>query len=104
MAAAPTYAVPFRRGAQETRPEATRSYGHHALNIPLRTIDGLRHSALRPAALVDRVLAKLRGLVERFDDPATPYLAMPVAARRPRFSDYEHLERVARNEAEEWQA
>jgi ATP-dependent helicase/nuclease subunit B len=57
-----------------------------------------------PAALVDRVLAKLRGLVERFDDPATPYLAMPVPARRPRFSDYEHLERVARNETEEWQA
>ncbi len=55
-----------------------------------------------PATLVDRVSKKLRALVERFDDPATPYLAAPVAARRPRFSDYEHLERVARNEAEEW--
>ena len=55
-----------------------------------------------PATLVDRVCEKLRALIERFDDPATPYLAVPVPARRPRFSDYEHLERVARNEAEEW--
>ena len=55
-----------------------------------------------PATLVDRVCEKLRALVERFDDPATPYLAAPVPARRPRFSDYEHLERVGRNEAEEW--
>ena len=55
-----------------------------------------------PRALVDRVGAKLRALVERFDDPATPYLAIPVPARRPRFSDYEHLERVGRGEIEEW--
>jgi ATP-dependent helicase/nuclease subunit B len=55
-----------------------------------------------PRALVDRADAKLRALVERFDDPATPYLAIPVPARRPRFSDYEHLERVGRGEIEEW--
>jgi len=54
-----------------------------------------------PGALVDRALAKLRALVARFDDPATPYLAIPAPARRPRFSDYEHLERVGRNEVEE---
>jgi hypothetical protein len=39
--------------------------------------------------------------VKQFDDPATPYLAVPVTARRPRFSDYEHLERVGPSEAEE---
>ncbi len=54
-----------------------------------------------PGILVDHVLAKLRALIERFDDPETPYLAVPHPARRPRFSDYEHLERVARNEGEE---
>jgi ATP-dependent helicase/nuclease subunit B len=55
-----------------------------------------------PRALVDRAGAKLRALVECFDDPATPYLAIPVPARKPRFSDYEHLERVGRGEIEEW--
>jgi ATP-dependent helicase/nuclease subunit B len=55
-----------------------------------------------PRALVDRAGAKLHALVERFDDPATPYLAIPIPARRPRFSDYEHLERVGRGEIEEW--
>jgi len=27
---------------------------------------------------------------------------VPAATRRPRFSDYEHLERVGRGEVEEW--
>ena len=55
-----------------------------------------------PAALVERSLAKLRALVDRFDDPAVPYLAVPVPARKPRFSDYEHLERVGPSEIDEW--
>ncbi len=54
-----------------------------------------------PARLVERALARLRALIARFDDPATPYLAMPVREREPRFSDYRHLERVDRGEAEE---
>jgi ATP-dependent helicase/nuclease subunit B len=56
----------------------------------------------KPEALVDLARAKLEALITCFDDPATPYLATPVAARRPRFSDYEHLERLTRSEAEEW--
>jgi ATP-dependent helicase/nuclease subunit B len=55
-----------------------------------------------PAELIDRVSDKVRALIARFDDRDTPYLASPVPARRPRFSDYEHLERLGRNEAEEW--
>lgn len=36
----------------------------------------------------------LRSLVERFDDPATPYLSQPRAEAKSRFSDYDHLARV----------
>ncbi len=54
-----------------------------------------------PAALVDRAIGRLQALIERFDDPATPYLATPVQEWEPRFSDYRHLERVDRSEAEE---
>lgn len=43
----------------------------------------------------------LRALIKQFDDPATAYLAVPVLARRPRFTDYEHLERVGPSEVEE---
>ena len=33
-------------------------------------------------------------LVDRFDDPEMPYLAVPEPQLRPRFSDYAHLERL----------
>lgn len=56
----------------------------------------------QPARLIDGVKAKLTRLIERFDDPDTCYLPTPNAARRPRFSAYEHLERLAPSEAEEW--
>jgi len=55
-----------------------------------------------PAVLIDRALSKLTALIAKFDHPDTAYLASPVPSRRPRFSDYEHLERLTRNEAEEW--
>jgi ATP-dependent helicase/nuclease subunit B len=54
-----------------------------------------------PGALIDRAIARLRALVECFDDAATPYLAMPVREWEPRFSDYRHLERVGRSDVEE---
>lgn len=41
----------------------------------------------------------LRDLVASFDDPETPYHAVPDAARQPRFNDYEHLARIG-----EWAA
>ena len=46
------------------------------------------------AALVAAARAGLVDLVTRFDDPATPYRAAPVARNAPHFSDYAHLERV----------
>jgi ATP-dependent helicase/nuclease subunit B len=54
-----------------------------------------------PGALIDRALARLQRMIEHFDDPDTPYLAMPLHAWEPRYSDYRHLERVDRGEAEE---
>jgi ATP-dependent helicase/nuclease subunit B len=54
-----------------------------------------------PGALIDRVVARVEALIDRFDDPATPYLAVPSPVWAPRFSDYRHLERLAESEAEE---
>src|SRR5215470_10249547 len=54
-----------------------------------------------PDALIDRVVARVKALIERFDDPDTPYLAVPLPRWAPRFSDYRQLERIAENEAEE---
>jgi ATP-dependent helicase/nuclease subunit B len=47
-----------------------------------------------PAALIDRTLAEVTALVARFDDQKEPYLVVPVVQWRPRYSDYEHLERL----------
>jgi ATP-dependent helicase/nuclease subunit B len=52
-----------------------------------------------PAGLIDRVLASVRALIDRFDDPATPYRAVPAPRWTPRFSDYRHLERLDEAEA-----
>ncbi len=54
-----------------------------------------------PGGLIDQVLARVVALIERFDDPSTPYLATPSPRWAPRFSDYRHLERLAESEAEE---
>jgi ATP-dependent helicase/nuclease subunit B len=53
-----------------------------------------------PAALIDRVLQAVAALIARFDDPETPYPPVPVARWRPRFSDYDHLERLDEAEGE----
>ena len=54
-----------------------------------------------PGGLIDRVLVRVEALIDRFDDPSTPYLAVPSPRWAPRFSDYRHLERLAESEAEE---
>jgi ATP-dependent helicase/nuclease subunit B len=54
-----------------------------------------------PDQLIKSVLDRVRSLIDRFDDPATPYLAEPMPQWAPRFSDYRHLERVTAREEEE---
>jgi ATP-dependent helicase/nuclease subunit B len=46
------------------------------------------------------VLAGVAAHIARFDDPATPYLPVPVLRWKPRFSDYAHLERLEEEEDE----
>ncbi|WP_142849049.1 double-strand break repair protein AddB [Telmatospirillum sp. J64-1] len=46
------------------------------------------------AKLVQEALDGLRGLVQVFDNPDTPYEARPHPDRAPRYSDYGHLARV----------
>jgi len=53
-----------------------------------------------PAALIDRVIAETGARIDRFDDPATPYPAVPDPRWAPRFSDYRHLERLDEAEAD----
>lgn len=55
---------------------------------PIKPIKGDVEAMWRAA------LAGVKGLIERFDDPATPYVSVPRPAFAPRFSDYEHLARV----------
>jgi ATP-dependent helicase/nuclease subunit B len=47
-----------------------------------------------PAVLIGRVLGEVRDRIDRFDDPRTPYPAVPDPQWAPRFSDYRHLERL----------
>jgi ATP-dependent helicase/nuclease subunit B len=44
--------------------------------------------------LIDGAVAGLRDLVARFDDPRTPYRAVPRPEKAPRYSDYAHLARI----------
>lgn len=51
------------------------------------------------ADLAEQARAGLLALIEAFDDPATPYRALPRPDRAPRFSDYAQLARI-----QEWSA
>ena len=46
------------------------------------------------SSLVWEAVDGLARLVAEFDDPETPYLAVPDMARKPAFSDYAHLARI----------
>ena len=47
-----------------------------------------------PAALAAEALDGLRGLLAAFDDPQTPFHAVPDSRHEPRFNDYAHLARI----------
>jgi len=47
-----------------------------------------------PEELAVEVRSRLEGLIAAYDDPATPYPAIPRPAEAPRFNDYEHLARI----------
>jgi ATP-dependent helicase/nuclease subunit B len=53
-----------------------------------------------PGALIAHALAAIEAQVARFDNPRTPYRAVPIAKWAPRYSDYAHLERLIESEAE----
>ncbi|MGE3783002.1 MAG: PD-(D/E)XK nuclease family protein, partial [Alphaproteobacteria bacterium] len=53
-----------------------------------------------PLALIDLALTQVSGLIDRFDDPRTPYYAVPDPRLAPRYSDYALLERLAEFAAE----
>ena len=53
-----------------------------------------------PGALIAAVLGEITAHIARYDNPAMPYRAAPIAKWRPRYSDYTHLERLPENEAE----
>jgi ATP-dependent helicase/nuclease subunit B len=53
------------------------------------------------AGLIARVLDAIKEHIARYDDPAMPYRAVPIAKWRPRYSDYAHLERLVESE-DEW--
>ena len=50
--------------------------------------------SLDVAALVEQAVQGLTTLIAEFDDPATPYLAVPDITKAPAFSDYAHLARL----------
>jgi ATP-dependent helicase/nuclease subunit B len=53
-----------------------------------------------PGALIAHALVAIEAQVARFDNPRTPYRAVPIAKWAPRYSDYAHLERLIESEAE----
>lgn len=73
--------------------QLTGAYDPGKATVLFKGEPGVTESAAEEAA--DR----LRALIERYDDPAQPYLSQPHPGRPPRFSDYAQLARVA-----EWEA
>ncbi len=61
---------------------------------PAGAIDQVGTDSADLQRLAAEALAGLRRLVAEFDDPDTPYYAVPRPERAPRYSDYRHLARI----------
>jgi ATP-dependent helicase/nuclease subunit B len=61
---------------------------------PPGEIESLAKAPATLRRLVDDALRGVKDLVARFDDPATPYRAVPWPEKAPRYSDYVHLARI----------
>jgi len=59
----------------------------------------IRDAADAPREVIDTALKGIQGLIDRFDDPDTPYESRPAPEMAPKYSDYEHLARI-----KEWSA
>ena len=59
----------------------------------------IREAADAPREVIDTALKGVQGLIDRFDNPDTPYESRPVPEMAPKYSDYEHLARI-----KEWSA
>ncbi len=66
---------------------------------PPGEIRPLARTAAQLRMLIDAALPGLRSLIAKYDDPATPYAAVPRREFAPRYNDYAHLARV-----KEWAA
>ncbi len=79
-------------------------------NVPASAVSALRYLKLTggdppgealaahddPAVAVDDVRDRLASLIATYDDPSRPYPAQPYPEIAPRYSDYDHLARLAK--------
>ncbi len=71
--------------------EYWRLAGEYALN-EAKTVGDAKKTSLHE--LITRAEAGVQALIDAFDNPNTPYLACPDTGKRPRYNDYDHLERL----------
>ncbi|HEX7966936.1 MAG TPA: double-strand break repair protein AddB [Stellaceae bacterium] len=70
------------------------AYWHLTGGDPPGEVKPLAADAAAAQRLVADAVAGVSALIARFDDPGTPYRAVPWPEKAPRYSDYVHLARV----------
>ncbi|MCD6034969.1 MAG: addB [Rickettsiales bacterium] len=85
----------FSNIPDSTKPEAL-AHWHITGRTEPATIFPVKHDI---TTLINSAETGVKSLIDAFDDPATPYRAIPNPKKAPRYNDYAHLARV-----KEWQA